>query len=122
MAHLYSNLKFLEFADYIQALEERRVVAPVHVRIKPTNRCNHDYWYFTYRTNDLKLGEDMSEADATPRTKMFEIGEDLIEMKVKAVTFSGGGEPLLYKPLPDLTNALAAGGIKVATLTQPALF
>ena len=113
MADLYSNLKFFEFADYIQALEECRVVAPAHVHIKPTNRCNHDYWYFTYRTNDLKLG-----VDSTPRTKMFEIVDDLIEMKVKAVTFSGGGKPLLYKPLPDVTNALAAVGIKVATQTQ----
>lgn len=118
MAQLYSNLKFLKFADNLTAIEERRVVAPVHVRIKPTNTCNHNCWYCAYRTDDLKLGEDMNEMDSIPRKKIFEIVDDLIEMKVKAVTFSGGGEPLLYKPLPDVVKALAAGGIKIGTLTN----
>lgn len=118
MSRLYSNLKFLRFKEHLEALENRTVVAPVHVRIKPTNRCNHDCWYCAYRTSELKLGEDMDEADAIPEGKMFEIVEDVIEMGVKAVTFSGGGEPLLHKSLPEVISRLAEGGVKVATLTN----
>ena len=117
---LYSNLKFLRYREHLQALGEKRVVAPVHVRIKPMNYCNHNCWYCAYRHDNLQLGEDMDLADQIPRTKMFEIAADLIEMEVKAVTFSGGGEPLLYKPLPELVEKLAGAGIRVAALTNGA--
>lgn len=120
MTTLYSAMKFLRFSDRIEALRTGRVVAPVHIRIKPTNRCNHKCWYCAYRTDDLKLGEDMDEADSIPQAKMMEIVEDVIAMGVKAVTFSGGGEPLLYRPLPEVIERLATGGVRVATLTNGA--
>lgn len=118
MARLYSNLKFLRYADRLAALAEGRVVAPVHVRIKPINRCNHHCWYCAYRADKLALGEDMDLNDRIPTGKLFEIVDDLVGMGVQAVTFSGGGEPLLYKELPEVVRRLAAGGIKVATLTN----
>ena len=120
MATLYSNQKFLRFADHIAALQEQRMVAPVHVRIKPFNHCNHDCWYCAYRVSNLQLGEDIDYKDKIPEAKMHEIADDLIAMGVKAVTFSGGGEPLLYKPLPEVVKRLAEGGIRVATLTNGA--
>jgi wyosine [tRNA(Phe)-imidazoG37] synthetase (radical SAM superfamily) len=49
---------------------------------------------------------------------MFEIVDDLIAMGVKAVTFSGGGEPLIYQHIAQTVRRLAAGGIKVGTLTN----
>lgn len=118
MSTLYSNLKFLRYADHIEALREQRVVAPVHIRIKPINRCNHDCWYCAYRVSNLQLGEDIDYEDTIPENKMFEIVDDVIAMGVKAVTFSGGGEPLLYKPLPEVVKRLAEGGVRVATLTN----
>lgn len=120
MVILYSHLKFLRFTEQLSALRQGTVAAPVHIRIKPTNRCNHNCWYCAYRFDDLKLGEDMNEADAIPEDKMMEIIDDVVAMGVKAVTFSGGGEPLLYRPLPDVIERLAAGGVKVATLTNGA--
>jgi MoaA/NifB/PqqE/SkfB family radical SAM enzyme len=120
MSTLYSTLKFLRFSEQLEALKNNRVTAPVHIRIKPINRCNHNCWYCAYRFDDLKLGEDMNESDVIPEDKMFEIVDDIISMGVKAVTFSGGGEPLLYKPLPDVINRLAAAGVKVASLTNGA--
>ena len=120
MSQLYSQLKFLRFQDHVAAVAEGRVLAPVHVRIKPTNRCNHNCWYCAYRVDGLQLGEDMNLDDAIPEDKMFEIVDDLIGMGVKAVTFSGGGEPLLYKPLPGVVERLAGAGIRVASLTNGA--
>ncbi|TAN55651.1 MAG: radical SAM protein [Magnetospirillum sp.] len=115
---LYSNLKFLRFREQLDALAAGTVAPPVHIRIKPTNWCNHHCWYCAYRTDDLKLGEDMDERDAIPQDRMMEIVDDVVSMGVKAVTFSGGGEPLLYKPLPEVIDRLAAGGVRVATLTN----
>jgi MoaA/NifB/PqqE/SkfB family radical SAM enzyme len=118
MARLYSNMKFLRYGEQLAAVTARTSAAPVHVRIKPINLCNHDCWYCAYRAGDLALGETMDERARIPHDKMFEIVEDLVEMKVKAVTFSGGGEPLLYNILPGVIERLAAGGVKTAALTN----
>jgi MoaA/NifB/PqqE/SkfB family radical SAM enzyme len=115
---LYSNLKYLQFQDRISALRDGRLVAPVHIRIKPINRCNHNCWYCAYRVDNLQLGQDMVETDVLPEAKMMEIADDCIAMGVRAVTFSGGGEPLLYKPLPETIERMVRGGIKVAALTN----
>ena len=118
MSQVYGALKFLRFSDHLEAVRDRRLIAPVHVRIKPINRCNHDCWYCAYRVGNLDLGSDMNEDDSIPEDRMMGIADDLVAMGVKAVTFSGGGEPLLYKPLPRVIARLAAGGVKVASLTN----
>lgn len=120
MTTLYSPLKYLHFQDRLEAWREGRLASPVHIRIKPTNRCNHKCWYCAYRSDDLHLGQDMDERDSIPPEKMKEIVDDIVAMGVRAVTFSGGGEPLLYKSLPEAIERLAAGGVKVATLTNGA--
>jgi len=93
-------------------------IAPIHVRIKPINLCNHHCWYCAYKAKDIQLGEDMDQKDQIPEDKMMEIVEDLVNMGVKAVTFSGGGEPFLYKPLLKVTKKLIDGGIQIASLTN----
>jgi wyosine [tRNA(Phe)-imidazoG37] synthetase (radical SAM superfamily) len=118
MATYYSALKFLQFKDHLQGLADGRIVAPVHIRVKPTNTCNHNCWYCAYRTNDLALGDEMVEKDSIPAERMMALAHEFVELGVKAVTFSGGGEPLLYKPLPDVIEILAAGGIRIAALSN----
>jgi len=120
MKTLYSPMKYAYFQDRIQEWRSGRLAAPVHIRIKPTNRCNHRCWYCAYRSNDLHLGQDMDERDSIPSDKMKQIVDDIIIMGVRAVTFSGGGEPLLYKALPETIEQLASGGVSVATLTNGA--
>jgi MoaA/NifB/PqqE/SkfB family radical SAM enzyme len=60
----------------------------------------------------------MNLRDKIPPEKMAEITDDLIEMGVKAVTFSGGGEPLIYPRFAEAVEKLASGGIQVAALTN----
>ena len=115
---VYSNLKAFAFPEQIQAFKDENLAAPVHVRIKPINHCNHDCWYCAYRVSNLQLGEDMDLKELISGDKMHKIADDLINMNVKAVTFTGGGEPLIYKPLPDIIEKLASGGIKVGSLSN----
>jgi len=114
----YSDLKFMGYPKTLDALKEKSVVAPTHIRIKPTNVCNHDCWYCAYHASGLQLGDQMTYRDVIPFSKLREITNDIIEMGVSAVTFSGGGEPLLYKRLPEIVEKLHKGGVKVATLTN----
>ncbi len=48
------------------------------------------------------------------------IGIDCAEMGVKAITFSGGGEPLVYKYMPQTLRKLVETPIAFATLTNGA--
>jgi MoaA/NifB/PqqE/SkfB family radical SAM enzyme len=120
MARVYSSTKPFYFADRLASLRDGAPAAPVHVRIKPTNVCNHDCYFCAYRRDGLSLGADMNVRDRIPREKMREVVDDLIAMDVKAVTFSGGGEPLIYPYISETVTGLAAGDIKVGALTNGA--
>jgi MoaA/NifB/PqqE/SkfB family radical SAM enzyme len=117
MATVYSALKVFGYPGHARA-SAGALRAPLHVRIKPVNACNERCWYCAYRLDDLSLGQDMELHHRIAPEKMDEIAGDLIAMGVEAVTFSGGGEPLIYAPLPATIRRLAAGGIRIGCLTN----
>ncbi len=121
MGNLYTPMKIFHFQQKLDSLlDPEQCEAPLHIRIKPTNRCNHNCAYCAYRVDNLQLGKDMSQQDMIPAEKMHEITEDIIDMGVKAVTFSGGGEPLIYPYLLPTLKQLAQANIPFATLTNGA--
>jgi MoaA/NifB/PqqE/SkfB family radical SAM enzyme len=119
--NVYSHLKVFHYHEKLITLspETSKIHALIHVRIKPTNTCNHHYDYCPYQSNEeLQLGTDMFKKDQIPHDKMMEIVEDCIEMKVAAVTFSGGGEPFCYPHLAKSAQKLSEAGIRIASLTN----
>jgi MoaA/NifB/PqqE/SkfB family radical SAM enzyme len=122
MSLLYTKTKIFHFKDKIDSLpiEKKDILPPVHIRVKPTNVCAHNCCYCAYRAKNLQLGKDMNERDYIPRDKMLEIVDDIIEMKVKAVTFSGGGDPFYYPYLLETAKKLAESPVQFATLTNGA--
>lgn len=113
-------MKIFHFPEKLASLpaSSENILPPVNVRIKPTNACNHNCWYCAYRAENLQLGQDMNLQDSIPREKMLEIIDDLIAMGVKAVTFSGGGDPFCYSHLLEAARKLAESPIKFAALTN----
>ncbi len=122
MAHLYSKFKIFHFKDKVDSLpeENENILPPLHIRIKPTNICAHNCWYCAYRADNLQLGKDMVSKDYIQKEKMMEIIDDVIEMGVKAVTFSGGGDPFYYPYLLDTVRKLSGTTVKFASLTNGA--
>ena len=120
MANKYSNLKIFHYQEKLDSLSRdvEEIKAPIHIRIKPTNVCNHNCWYCAYKVDYLQLGQDMVERDYIPQEKMMEILEDCYEMGVKAITFSGGGEPFTYKYFNETIKKLIEYGISFASLTN----
>lgn len=115
---IYSSLKPFAFSELLGQIRNGIVPPPVHVRIKPTNVCNHSCYFCAYRSDNLTLGSDMVVRDRIPREKMQEIVEDVIAMGVKAVTFSGGGEPLIYPYIAETIIGLAKAGIAIGMLSN----
>jgi 2-iminoacetate synthase ThiH len=56
MGRIYSDIKVLNYPEKLAALREGRITAPVHVRLKPTNVCNHNCWFCAYRSGNVSLG------------------------------------------------------------------
>ncbi len=123
MGLLYTPMKVFHYKEKIDSLlkDNDKILPPIHIRIKPTNVCNHDCWYCAYKVSNLQLGQDMVEKDFIPEDKMMEIIDDLIDMGVKAVTFSGGGEPFAYRYMLKAVKRLKDSPISFASLTNGAL-
>lgn len=120
MANKYSNLKIFHYQDKLESLPNNvsDIKAPIHIRIKPTNVCNHDCWYCAYKVDHLQLGQDMVERDYIPYDKMMEIVDDCKDMGVKSLTFSGGGEPFVYRYFADTIKKVIDSNISFASLTN----
>ena len=122
MGLLYTPMKIFHYPEKLASLPPGvdTILPPLHVRLKPTNVCNHNCWYCAYRADNMQLGQDMKKTDFIPKDKMMEIIGDLIEMKVGAVTFSGGGEPFCYPHLLEAVEKLAVSPVKFAALSNGA--
>jgi MoaA/NifB/PqqE/SkfB family radical SAM enzyme len=122
MGLLYSKFKMFHYGDRIDALplSAPEIEPPLQIRIKPTNVCAHDCWYCAYRASNLQLGKDMVIKDHIPKDKMLEIIDDISEMGVKSVTFSGGGDPFHYPYLTNAAKRLLETSVKFASLTHGA--
>jgi len=119
---LYTRTKVFHFKEKLESLPkaESKILAPIQVRIKPTNACAHNCWYCAYRADNLQLGKDMKKTDFIPREKILEIIDDLDQMGVKSATFSGGGDPFHYPYLLDAAVKLSKTKVKFASLTHGA--
>lgn len=84
---------------------------PISVEIQPTNLCNLNCSYCSYKLKKINN-------EFIPKEIFFNLIDDLIKMKVKSVYFSGGGEPTLYTYLEEGMKVLYQHDIKIALLTN----
>lgn len=116
----YSNLKIFGHLEEVQKVKNGERVAPIYIRIKPTNLCNQNCYYCHYKNPYLTLDQYVP-ADEIKREKMLEIVRDMKDIGVKAVTFSGGGEPLLYPYIEETMEAVLDAGIDLSIITNGTL-
>lgn len=116
----YSSLKIFAHSEKLQKVKAGERIAPVYVRIKPTNRCNQNCYYCHYKNPYLEL-DQYDPADEIKREKMLEIIRDFEDIGVRAVTFSGGGEPLLYPYIEETMEAVLEAGIDLSIITNGTL-
>lgn len=114
----YSNLKIFAHAQALNDISEGKRIAPIYIRIKPTNYCNHRCYYCSYADSELGLRDSVNRQDQIPWEKMQEIISDMADMGVKAVTFSGGGEPLVYPHIVEAMQGILYAGIDLSVITN----
>ncbi len=114
----YSNLKIFAHAQALEDIGAEKRIAPIYIRIKPTNYCNHKCYYCSYADSALGLRDSVNRQDQIPQEKMREIISDISHMGVKAVTFSGGGEPLVYPYIVETMRSVLEAGIDLSIITN----
>jgi MoaA/NifB/PqqE/SkfB family radical SAM enzyme len=131
MNNRYSAHKILGHPVKLASFATRTITAPLYVRIKPINRCNHACRWCTYKADrrgadgdphmevlDSGMHTEMNEADTMTDAKLIELINDLADMGVKAVTFSGGGEPLLHRAIVPAMADTVTRGMDLSIITN----
>ena len=118
----YSEIKVFHHHNALQLCDKGVPIAPIYIRLKPTNICNHHCSYCTYgsgntfqKTNNR---DGINHRDVIPWEKMREIINDMGDMGVKAVTLSGGGEPLTYPSIVETMELFDQNNIDTSLISN----
>jgi len=132
----YSDLKIVQFPSKLRSFHEGKITAPIYVRLKPINVCNHACSWCVYKADRKQSARinapegklmpsiksnmhlDMVEKDIIPTAKMLEVLDDFKAMGVRAATFSGGGEPLLHRDIETFMQRCLNFGIDLSIITN----
>lgn len=118
MESVYSDLKIFCHPDKLKAILAEQRTAPLYVRIKPTNICNQRCWYCVYADDTVIANRSVNRRESIPWVKLQEVISDLAVMGTKAITFSGGGEPLCYSHIHEAIELVKDQGIDFAMITN----
>lgn len=116
----YSAWKVFRHRAHLDALASGVHVAPIHVQIVPTNRCQQGCRQCAYRLDGYTSSELFDRRDEIPLPKLLEIVSDCGAMGVKAIEVTGGGEPTLHPGFDELCLAVLDRGIDLGVVTNGA--
>lgn len=104
---IFSSDKILQHLDRVLPWLKGKNVPPVTIELDLTNRCNNNCpWCIGGRKNEKDL------------VGPFEIIDQIVSFKIKAITFTGGGEPLLYPQVLEVVEYAHKNGLDVGFITN----
>lgn len=114
----YSDKKIVWFPEKLQSFAENTIAAPLYVRIKPLNACNHHCFWCVYHSDLTFMHGKMNAKDMLPENKFHETLESIKDIGVKCVTYSGGGEPLIYPKIETFLQKTLNLGLDLSIITH----
>ena len=96
---------------------------PVLVEVDPSNTCNHACHFCISSYIHLPESKDLETFDRSvmPRETLMKACEDFVDMKVRAVNWTGGGEPTINRHLKEAMVFLGKNKIKMGMFTNGTL-
>lgn len=88
---------------------------PIAIEIHPTAKCNHRCIHCSY----MERNESRISIEKEAMDKLI---DSIIKMGIRAVYFSGGGEPTLYPGLASYIKKLYANGVESSIITNGSCF
>ncbi len=102
-------IKAIKSTELIK-LTKKGIIPPLHIIFYPTNKCNLKCPFCYLKKRNPNLEMDFSKAKKT--IDLFK------KLGTKAVSISGGGEPLLYPKINELINYFYSKNIKIGLITN----
>jgi len=93
-----------------EAINKEGLIVPLHLQLIPTNACNLNCTFCSCRGRDKKL--------SLPWEKTQQILRAFASFGTRAMTVTGGGEPLLYPKINELFELALTLGIRVGLVTN----
>lgn len=105
-------MKILCWREKIEEILDGKIPTPVSVEIDPSNLCTQDCVWCMFKKFRRK------HPDSLDPKIMFSLIEELARMDVRAITFTGGGEPLVNPATPRAMLTAKSLGIQVGLVTN----
>lgn len=142
MSEAYSPIKALRYPERLRVLRDGGIAAPVHVQIILSDLCNQAcnfcayrdpgytssqlFYEISHRKAGLRRDTDHPERDYNPNRmipydKVIEILDDCMELGVKAIQFTGGGEPTVHPRFTEILEETHKRGLEFAVVTNGVL-
>lgn len=102
---VFSPFKILTYPEVLSAAQADAALPPINLEINPSNTCNQSCTWCTY-------GYLHERREMLPRELILGLLADAKELGVRSVTWTGGGEPTVYKELPEVIAAAAEHGFR----------
>jgi len=103
--------KLIHHQEHLAKLEKREIVGPLHVSVFPNNFCQLNCPYCCFKKTERNNNE-LSLNDFTIAT------DTLVKYGLKAMEFSGGGEPLLWSHFDTAVRYAHGKGLKLSLVTN----
>jgi len=128
----YSPFKVVHHPDRLEQLRSGLQPAPLQVHMVLSNRCNQRCSFCAYRRKGSTSSELFRPAGPGGRQgsrrsleislhKCEEILSDCVRMGIKAVQFTGGGEPLIHRDHAKVFVMAKELGLDIALVTNGTL-
>lgn len=121
----FSNLKAAWHVERIAALREGRDVTPTHVQLIISDLCNQDCHFCAYRMEGGFSTADFPDEQGNknpkrfiPTEKALEILDDCARLGVKAIQFTGGGEPTVHPDWQAIIRHAQGLGLQTGLVTN----
>lgn len=117
----YALGKIFEHVDRLRILKKGGQPAPVHLHLVLSDACNHNCNFCAYRQEGYTTSQLFDPGRFIPTEKVIEILEDAARMGMRAVQFTGGGEPTMHKDCALIIRIAQALGLETSLVTNGAL-
>lgn len=108
----FQPMKLLRHSDRIDAMLRGDVVYPISVEFDLSNTCNHGCPWCSFN------GFRQDNWVQFPMPRAASLIDELADVGVKSITFTGGGEPLTHKHAPFLFRKAHERGLQYGVVTN----
>ena len=115
----YSTSKALWHHSSIEMIKKGQQPYPVHLELVISDLCNHSCGFCSYRMDGHPSNSLFGDSNRQiPTNKCYEILDSAVEIGVKAVQFTGGGEPTIHPDFPTIAAYANHIGLETSLVTN----